>query len=172
MQEPTRVFIGIPVDGEIMDLITSLPYLADLPATWVRREDLHLTILPPWNTKDLEKEKERLRFLDKRFIHFPLFFHTVETTPRNSPRIIWLRSDMIGSLSMIKQEIKTIFQREDEERPLLPHITLGRMTKSENSIAISEQIPVSIIATKLVLYISHRTPDGAWYEPAETISFT
>lgn len=170
-EKRTRVFVGIPVDSEILDLVTSIPQIADIPARWPRREDLHITILPPWYSDDLEKEKERLRFLKNRFIHFPLFFHTIETTPKNHPRLIWLRGDMIASLVMVKREAELVFLRQQETRQFLPHITLGHVTNPEHVIPMSEPLSVSVIATSLVLYISHLTQEGAWYEQVETIAF-
>lgn len=170
-QKPKRVFIGIPVDPQIIDLLESIPQIQDIPARWARREDLHITILPPWLTDDIEKEKERLQFLKNRFIHFPLFFHTIETTPRNSPRIIWLRGDMIASLVLVKREAELVFQRQNDVRRFIPHVTLGRVTSPEHVIPMCEPLSVSVICTQLTLYESHRTEEGSWYDRLDWVNF-
>ena len=162
-----RLFIGLPITAlGVAEGLREHPLLQDLIVRWVRDEDLHITLIPPWNTGRIESAQEKLSLM-RKIPAFPLFFHTIETVPRGEPKILWARSDPAIEILTIKQDLEAIYHQYPDHRPFLPHVILahfihGRQSNITNPIA--EPFAWSVIVDQVCLYESHQTPQGAWYE--------
>jgi RNA 2',3'-cyclic 3'-phosphodiesterase len=177
-----RVFVGIPIQTDgALNFLREHPLYADLPVHWIREEDLHMTLIPPWQTSNVEREKERLRSL-LNTTAIPFFFHTVESTPRFPPRVLWVRGDPIEELVVLKQKVEQAFNKKPEQREFRrsqtrperltfrPHVTVARFIQSKvNGITnpIAEPFAWGTNLDRICLFSSHVTPHGVWYEHLE-----
>jgi 2'-5' RNA ligase len=169
-----RIFVGVPVDAQnVTTMVREHPLLADLPVRWIRDEDLHITILAPWNTSTVDAAVEKFTHLPQRSA-FPLFFHTVETVPRSIPRVLWVQSHPSYSIITLKQDLERLFGVVTENRPFLPHITLARFIDGRQSNYVNpihEPFSWAVSVDRVALYQSHTSSNGAYYEQLAVKTF-
>jgi RNA 2',3'-cyclic 3'-phosphodiesterase len=181
---PTRVFVGIPIQTDgALHFLREHPLYSDLPVHWIREEDLHMTLIPPWSTSNVERERERLRSLSG-LQAIPYFFHTVESTPRWPPRVLWVRGDPVEELVTLKHTVEQVFHKKPEQREFRrsqtrqerltfrPHVTIARFIFDKvNGITnpIAEPFAWGVKFTSICLYSSHVSAHGSWYERIEQV---
>ena len=76
-----RIFIGLPISIALQEKIDEWrKQYSNLPVKWLRGKNIHVTLLPPWYTEDIDKEKEILHSF-KGMGSFSLSFQRVEYGP-------------------------------------------------------------------------------------------
>ena len=136
---PKRIFIGIAISDnlqkEILEWQKSRP---DLKVRWLKPKNLHITLVPPWFEKNVDRIKEKISLL-KKFKPFIIKFNKISLGPnikhpwatvhRVSPKLIWLegRSKEFNNL---KIELEKYFENKDIHPPKL-HVTIARFKISD-----------------------------------------
>ncbi len=98
----------------------------NLPVKWTSLDDLHITLVPPFCTIDLDKLVSVLK--DYSFPEaFEIRIKIVSYGPnKESPRLIWALMEESESLYNLKKEIYKSLNLKLPEQKFLPHITLAK----------------------------------------------
>ena len=137
-----RLFVGVEVGVEVQrtasQVIDDLRRRTardapDARVTWVRSEQLHVTVRFIGQVDPVLGEKIRSTLAPS--LATPPFALTIERTgtfpPKRPPRVIWAGVTAgIDSLRSVEQEVRARLDRlvrSTEERDYNPHLTLGRV---------------------------------------------
>jgi 2'-5' RNA ligase len=181
-----RVFIAINLPENLKEKLAKFEKnFPELPAKWVKKENLHLTLVFLGYLKDfhLEKVKEVVKEVGKNFSPFfvslkRVCFGPPKTSP---PRLVWVEleknevlEDLVKKLQEKLKENKIPFVVE--EREFLPHITLARIRKwefqrmdLEERPRINEIIKESFEVKSIEIMESHLKRSGAEYTPLYSV---
>lgn len=165
-----RLFVGIPIVDVRHELLGfRARYLDSFSVRWIREEDWHVTLVPPWYAieDDVPKIIERLSLVT--FQPFEMEFYRVAYGPRiRDPRLIWLEGSSSSALLDLKRSIENVLGIQGEQRPFHPHITLARFRAEsfrEFSVqTLEESVRWREKVRTFALYESHLSPKGAEYE--------
>ncbi|EKD99889.1 MAG: hypothetical protein ACD_22C00143G0001 [uncultured bacterium] len=167
---PRRIFIGIKPDNYIIKNVQSMQeQLAFLPVHWVPIQNLHITLLPPWKPENYEKDLETFNALKIALPAVPLILKTV--TFFKSKNILWAVGQKSEFLTPIIETLRTAFNRPEDERKYLMHMTIAKHASSELNfpeVAVRWQFT----PTGLTLFESVQTKESTEYKTLSTISMT
>ena len=167
-----------PEIREIVDRVSRQVRTSPLEASWVRPENIHLTVvfLGDVETEEMEAIGRVVRGVCEGHHPFPVSLKAMGCFPNSSrPRVLWLGLE--GDLERmsrfrdgIQQGLKP-FGVQQEERPFKPHLTLGRFRKPNrmeaqlNGLISSYADLASPVCTlhELILFKSDLKPGGAVY---------
>lgn len=133
LQKATRrVFIGIKMPDEIADKLAGVQaHLAGLPVMLVPKENLHITLMPPWQETDVDAAAQKLRQAVSDFPAFKSSLNAVSYGPGKwRPKLIWATCGNCRELN----ELKKILLKEfgvRERLPFNPHVTLARLRETD-----------------------------------------
>lgn len=159
-----RVFIGIKAPNEIQNQIIDWQEKhKDLPVRFIKRENLHLTLVPPWyetNIKKLIKNLNKFPFQKT----FEITFNSVSKGPSRNARLIWLTGPEQKSLKILTKDMGK-FLKKSGQRYSTPHITIARFKMKEaNQVPeIKEEIELKFEAREIMLFESRLSRSGADY---------
>lgn len=154
-----RVFVGIKVTDEIAKACVKLQAdLADLPARFIPPEDIHLTLLPPWEMEDQSLVEEKLRQAVQPVKRFVLRLKRLAYGPDNArPRLAWIECEASGELIKLKRSIFKAFGMA-ENVSFLPHITIARFSNKNGDLiklrSIDRPLDLSMPAESVELFAS------------------
>jgi len=160
-----RIFIAINLSDEIKkQLVQFQKNWPDLPARWLKKETLHITLgfLGNRNEKEVEKIFEAIKRVGDRHKPFSILLNKICYGPGTKipPRLVWAEAEKSESFSKLKQDLdfflKKVINFKLEKREVTPHITLARIKKwnwkclepeqrPEINLPISIEIPVESI---------------------------
>jgi 2'-5' RNA ligase len=173
-----RIFLGVPCPGEIQRLIAAYQKRWHfLPVRWIPLQNLHLTVLPPVYLTDDEIAK-MITSLKKEIGQIPAFeilFERFLLAPPGKPaRMIWLAGKPQLALNRLREAAKAVFPAGDENRPLIPHITIARMQPADwkrylPKPNIEEVLEIKMPVEKIALMESILKRGGAEYSILELI---
>jgi RNA 2',3'-cyclic 3'-phosphodiesterase len=131
-----RVFIAVNLPLKIKEKLSSLRW--DLPASWTKKDNLHITLAFLGNVSQEETLlwKERIINLTKERKPFFLEIQRITYAPLGAkiPRMIW-------ALTNDSQEIKELAQGLSNH-DLIGHITLARIREWDLRKKDPEEIPL------------------------------
>jgi len=175
-----RLFLAIDIPSEIREELTKIQNhfkSLSLSASWVRPDNIHLTLKFLGNT---EPEKipqivETMNTCVGSIAPFSLSLTEVGGFPNlNQPRVLWVGlADSQGFLVSAQKNIDQNLSRlgyDADNKPFFPHLTLARIKSPKGRQGIKEKIaslnmdetkPFCISSIKL--YKSDLTPRGAIY---------
>jgi 2'-5' RNA ligase len=144
-----RVFLGIVLSQEAKQRIQDLQKKhQDLPVKWTNLDDLHITLVPPFCTIEIEKLINVLNSYK-----FPKAFEIksklISYGPnKKNPRLIWLEIEKNEDLYNLKKEIYKSLSLKLSNQEFIPHITLARfkyldkkhLERNFNNINIHEKV--------------------------------
>src|SRR3989344_3739965 len=150
MYKRHRIFIAINLPHEIKrELANYQKKWPELPAKWVKQENLHITLIFLGELTDLELGE--VCFIVKNVVEkhksFDLALSKVSYSPINKfpPKIIWALSDKSKNLSLIKNELENSLLEKinfrPENRGFKPHITLARINSFGFRVIEPEERP-------------------------------
>lgn len=174
-----RVFLAIPFSPELYPKITELQsVLAGLDVRWLKPSNLHITLVPPWETttEGLPDLIDRLKEIE-RPKPFRLNFDSFSAGPNpRSPRLLWATGPHAPT-ELLK--LKTDLEHAVKYRPdrgFKLHTTLARFKR--DSLAthpelanISQPVHWTMLAEEFVLMESVLTAEGAEYNIVESFPF-
>lgn len=177
--EKRRIFIAIGasehLQKEILNWVSDAGSKLDKQIRWIRPEDLHITLVPPWYEENVERIASKL--LEK--IHgrnpFEIRFANVSYGPDpKNPRLIWASGEAPVEIKELKMGVETALGFESGERPYLLHITIARFKEGDFEHFKIKELNGSIDWRDEVKSIrvmeSHLSRSGAEYEILKEIS--
>jgi 2'-5' RNA ligase len=170
-----RVFLGIgiapPLQKEI--LLWSKQY-KKLPVRWLSGENLHVTLVPPWEEYDIESLKQSLADCPKMGA-FEMSFERASFGPSpREPRLIWAEGKTPNTIPKLNATLERAAARAGEKRIFRLHLTIARFRPEDFSSFSIQTIEDHVVWKEEVksfrLYQSHLAPTGARYETLEEFS--
>jgi len=176
-----RIFIAINLPKEIKeDLGIFQKKYSELPAKWVKPENLHITLvfLGYVKEKDLSKIIEITRNVASKHHPFSMKIIKVSYGPPKifPPRMVWVIGEKNENLSKLQEDLKSelgeikIAQLDKDEKNFIPHITLARIKQFEFRKMEMEEIPeinedlnLSFQVNSIEIMESHLKRNGAEY---------
>ncbi len=138
---PARIFVGLKIADEIARELAQIAQeldRADVRA--VAAEDIHLTLVPPWDEVRTSDAVEKLCPVAARFAAFALIIQHVGYGPDlRRPRLLWADCAAMDELAALRAALLEAYNQTDE-RPFRPHVTLARIR--ENGRAIAQKHPI------------------------------
>ncbi|MBI2098505.1 MAG: RNA 2',3'-cyclic phosphodiesterase [Candidatus Wildermuthbacteria bacterium] len=127
-----RVYVGIKVTDEIAEACVKLQSdMADLPAKFIPPEDIHVTLLAPWDMVSQSFVEERLRKALRGMKRFTLKFERLAYGPsKMHPRLAWIQCTPSSETNALKKSLLAAFKTK-ESVPFVPHMTIARFTAKD-----------------------------------------
>jgi 2'-5' RNA ligase len=183
-----RIFIAINLPEKIKKELEKFQIrFSELPARWVKPENLHITLafLGYVRDEDLPKVIETTKEVALRHSPFSINLVKVCYAPPKvkPPRMVWVigeRNQELGNLQNDLQDSLTRINipqlKEERERTFIPHITLARIRKWEfrqmepdERPWINQEINLSFEVNLIEIMESHLKRSGAEYEILESV---
>ncbi len=179
-----RSFVALPLPEATQRTIGKLQQelaTALSGVRWVKPETIHLTLAFLGDIAEDSLEKLGRSMLSIGHLHSLVVasFSGVGAFPSGGrPRVVWLGLDGSETLSRLHEALRTeleILQLPIDERPFVPHLTLGRSRKPLLGTgrileSFSNRNCGSTQLNQLVLYESRLGPQGALHLPRHTVS--
>jgi len=164
-----RIFLAIFVNDKIINKVINFQLENEnLKVNWVAPENLHITLLPPWEEKR-ENIEECIKILESTrgsIEPFELNFKGIcPGGNKKNPHLIWVEGEKNSSLLNIKKILAQKFRQKFLDRnPAKPHITIARY--NNNYIKLDnfwEKISWQMLALSIALIESELRQDRAYY---------
>lgn len=157
----------------------------ELPARWVKKENLHLTLAFLGNTS--EKELEGIIRAAKEVAgrHKPFSFTLSGVAPgptAQEPRMVWAAGETPKELSSLEEDLEATFAKSSvlsfvpEKRPFTLHITLARISlwqlkrmEPDEYPEIAGGLSLKIPVSSLEVMESKLKRGGAEYSVVESV---
>jgi RNA 2',3'-cyclic 3'-phosphodiesterase len=166
----TRVFVGLPAGRELVEATQAYRQEhRELKVRWTRPENLHLTLVPPWQCLDVGAVCQALRDEAARQSPFEVTFAQVSFGPDpRRPRLIWATGAAPAGLPEFARGLLAATGAPGEPRKsFLLHLTIARFNSRDLDAMGQRKLcePVAWHGTfdALCLYESHLKPGGAQY---------
>lgn len=154
-----RLFVAIVIPGELKKSILQWQKRNDkLPVRFIKRNDLHLTVIPPWYA-DPKKVAKKIASFTPSVKPFSLHFEKVLLRPR----LIWVKGKSSKKLTTLRRELTRLLEVKTERRPITPHVTLARYKDIAQAIP-EESVHWDMRVRTFVLMKSTLTSKGAHYD--------
>ena len=184
-----RVFLALNLPEKIKEELLNFQKLwPTLPCKWVKKENLHITLLFLGNLnetqlKELQKKAQEIAL---QFSPFFVFLEKITYGPQiKKPRMVWVKVKREENLLKLEKKLKEeIFAlpsfkyKQKEEREFLPHITLARLKSWEfqrldpqERPEIKEDLSLKFEARSFEIMESKLKRGGAEYFILESFGF-
>jgi 2'-5' RNA ligase len=146
-----RVFVGVKLMPEIARELACLAQcLERFPVRLVPPNDIHLTLVPPWNEASIPEAITKLRAVTDMFGAFTLIFQRLTYGPQpRRPRFLWVECSATDDVTLLHAALLQSFGQCDD-RPFRPHVTLARIRGNGSAIARRQQIDQKLSITQEV----------------------
>lgn len=140
---PKRIFIGIKMPSDVARKLVELQArLAGLPVKLIPQEDLHLTLVPPWQETMVIGASQKLR---KALAGVPAFSTALQglsygPDPRD-PRLVWATCEAREEIIELRRKLLGAFESRDYI-PFLPHVSIARFTAGDEKAP--QRVPLDI----------------------------
>jgi len=180
VMEKRRIFIAINLPEEMKEeLFNFSKKWPTLPCRWVRKDNLHLTLVFLGYLK--EEELTEVLKITKEVVQnhqsFSVSLNKVCYGPdqRMPPRLVWVKGEKSEDLSKLKNDLEKSLSEKirltPENRDFLPHITLGRIKKwnwkriePEERQDVNLEVSFKVQINSIEVMESHLKRTGAEYE--------
>lgn len=168
-----RLFIAINIPDDLKIKLDEFrkEYEKKFPGRWVKKENMHLTVLFLGYTeeKNIPKIMEMISAASENNLPTEIKFQEIIPFPSRQPRMIWLSGDFSKKLQIIKDYLETELKKEKipykhELRELHPHINLVRFNNAPKIPFKSIHLRYSFQAARLDLMESRLSRLGANYK--------
>ncbi len=177
--KPLRLFAAVEIPPRVKREVERVvaPLREQHPdAKWVRSENWHVTVKFLGRTAPdlVARVREACDAAVSRVRRFRVELNGLGVFPRpTSARVLWVGLEDEGGLAALAASLDRELEREfpPEKRPFSAHLTVARFNptvridRAELDAAAPEPSPFRV--GRLVLFRSHLSPKGAWYEPLE-----
>lgn len=165
-----RIFIAIPISKKLQKEVKKYrEFYPDLKIRWLEGKNLHITLIPPWEEKNVEKVKAVLRPLENKFSQFEIEFKSVFFGPNQyNPRLIWATGKAPEQIVKLKKDLESALKMPSGKNEFLLHLTLSRFRPEDfrnfSVKKINDEINWQDTANEFVIMRSHLSRSGADYE--------
>lgn len=172
-----RVFIGIKMPNTIQrEAFNWAKSLREkIHVRWISGENLHVTLIPPWEEDDIGKVAERMDSVSETLASFGIEFNRVSFGPGTGrkARLIWAMGRTPRALIDLRDELERKVFGSQSLKSLKLHLTLARFRPEHFSSfkvkSIDEKIVWGCKVDSVVLYKVHLNSGGAEYEVLHTV---
>lgn len=170
-----RLFVALSISDNLKEQILAWQKKYNhLPVRWIKSENLHITLIPPWYEENLKSKIENLGSL-KKLQPMTLNFNKIEFGPtKYQPRLIWTSGETPKELPFLKEKLETILERKAEKRHFLTHLTIARFRPEHFANfpikELNEEIAWQDKIDSLILFESILKRTGAEYMPLVRIN--
>ena len=99
-----RLFVAIKTSVKLdQEIKTWQIKHANLPLRWIKEQNLHITLVPPWNEADEALIKISLNQIQEKISKFKISFKNIHLT--NNKKFIWLTGDAPKEILDLKKSI-------------------------------------------------------------------
>ena len=160
------VFVGLKIGQEVADALAERArFVESPPSRFVSREDIHLTLVPPWDETCIGQAiDERLRAALSGLKPFTLTFTRLRYWPdRHRPRLLCAECLPTDELKSLQQNAFG----QTEDKPFQPHVTLARLQRGGRAAARKNEMDreLSLVQSiDLVELFQSRTQIGKGYQ--------
>lgn len=146
---PARLFVGLKVAPEIAQELSKLARpLERYGVRLMPTNDIHLTLVPPWNATHIADAVETLRAVVSGFGNFLLTFAYLRYGPAlRHPHLLWAECVASNALTERRTALLTAYGQMDP-RPFRPHVTLARIPKNGRTIARKAPMDLTLSLTQ------------------------
>ncbi|MBM3206188.1 MAG: RNA 2',3'-cyclic phosphodiesterase [Candidatus Staskawiczbacteria bacterium] len=186
MEKRHKVFLAINIPDDIKSQLSSYEgRFLNLPAKWIKKENLHLTLVFLGNLTDTEIGETCIAVKDivKNYKSFDLKFNKVCYGPDKKipPKMVWANIEKSKDLSILKKDLQEkISQRINfylDFKSFLPHITLAKIKTIEWRSCDPEELPdvndfldFDFTVSSIELMESNLSKGGPYYSVVESFS--
>ncbi|HEX6649955.1 MAG TPA: RNA 2',3'-cyclic phosphodiesterase [Pyrinomonadaceae bacterium] len=181
MKEAWRVFCAVELPDAVrvrlQKHITGLREgVPDVPASWTRVENIHLTVKFFGNVAvdQIPKISEATSRAVKDFDSFQIEIGGIGVFPKLSrAQVLWIGvSDLSGKLLELQRRLENEFAKAGfpkEDRAYKPHLTIARIRKPEGARRLADAHlnmsfePAELIVNELILFRSELSSKGSKY---------
>lgn len=168
--EGRRVFVGLPASRELAEAAGEFRRAhTGLKVRWVKPENLHLTMVPPWQCLDVGAVCQALRDEAAQRSPFEVAFERVSFGPDpRRPRLIWATGKAPAGMPEFARSLLAATGAPGEPRKsFLLHLTIARFNshdlKAMEMHKLCEPVEWAGTLDVLCLYESILKPGGAEY---------
>jgi 2'-5' RNA ligase len=138
---PARVFVALRTAPEIAAELTQMTRVLErFSVRLIAADDIHLTLVPPWNETTIAAAVDKLRGVAEKAAPFTLNFRQLSYGPqRRRPRLVWAECAESEALSALHAALLAAFG-QTEERLFRPHVTVARIRG--NGAAVARKQPI------------------------------
>ena len=131
-----RVYVGLKIMPEIAQALAQLARgLERFPTRFVPSENIHLTLVPPWDESSIPDAIEKLREALKGSAPFMLTYTRLSYWPdRRHPRLLCAECVTTPEIKVLQLALLNAFG-QTEDRPFELHVTLARMQRGVRAAA-------------------------------------
>ena len=180
LQTMKRLFVAVNLPEETKDILVEYQEkYKEVPGTWTKKENLHITLVFYGNASDKELEEIKKVVKEVVSLHksFAVKLSKIAYGPSPSmARMIWTAGDTPKELVTIQKELATALDRS-EKRPYSLHITLARLREwefqridPEERPTINEEINIEIPCNSIEIMESKLRRGGAEYTVVQSFS--
>lgn len=176
MEKRHRIFIAINLPVEVKKVLCSFyDKWPELPAKWVKKDNLHITLEFLGDLTDVEIVEvcKAVSEVAKRHNAFSINLNKILYGPpkKNPPQIVWAQGEESDELRDLKEDLQEYLLEKvsykKEARGFLPHVTLARIASWEfkkfdldERPEIDEGIDLMFSVESIEVMESERKKDG------------
>lgn len=140
-----RIFVAIKVSDNLKKKIGNFKDKnTNLKLKWLKKSDLHITMLSPWDEEDIESVKDKLKSIRGKVKSFEIEFNHITLGPYyDNPKLIWAKGKSSKELYEFKEMLEQIFHKYSERRFKL-HLTLARFEREDTKDIIKKWLNKNI----------------------------
>ena len=169
-----RVFIGAKPSPALAGIVNVWQQnWQNLPVRWLTPEQLHITVVPPWNERNAEEVMAILKPLTVNPQPIPVRFTKVSFGPSPlAPRLIWAEGLAPPELVALKDQLEQTLGLTPLRRPFTLHLTLARFRPEDFTSFpfhhLEEHVNWTDTLNSFALIESFLKPDGVEYQTLST----
>lgn len=171
-----RIFVAIPISPELQkEIFKWEEKYSKLPVRWLKGKNLHITLIPPWRSGDIESVIKKLETV--KGSPFKIEFDKVSYGPDpKRPRLIWASGKAPNELIHLKEELEKIFpEHKSEYKNWIAHTTIARFEPETFPSFPVKKLNKEVIwrddVNSFTLMESRPSPAGADYEILKECKF-
>ena len=167
----SRVFVGIPISDELKTKIEAWDKEHKVfPVRWIQQKNLHITLVTPWQEKNVPLVLKKLEAFKGKFPNINLEFKSIGFgNDKRSPRLIWATGDTPDDLIKLVKQLHLALGVELPSYEFLLHATLAKFRPEDFPKfpvkKLEEKVGWKMRVEKLVLFKSKLRAVGADYIP-------
>ncbi len=137
------------------------------PAHWLPGHDLHFTLIPPWEERNIEQLIQRLSAVNlEGILPLKVAFERVSFGPRpGEERLIWATGRMPRNVALLIERLERFLNRP--RRRITAHVTLARfnqeMLSSFPTASLDEKVSWEDTINSLTIMETIKTGEGMAY---------
>lgn len=168
--EGRRVFVALPAGRELVDVAGEFRRgHSGLRVRWVKPENLHLTMVPPWQCLDVDAVCRVLSGEAARQAPFEVSFERVSFGPDpRRPRLIWATGKApAGMPEFARSLLAPVGAPGEPRKSFLLHLTIARFNSHDFKAMAAHTLRETVLwhgtLDTICLYESILKPGGAQY---------